>query len=319
MTSLASIVFDCKFLPPLEVLEAITHLPSVVGVEFLRTPLDFQLSSYEFPHLEQLCLRPASGQICVNNGPTSDAATLEVDRRTMKGFSTSLIDERKLKARFQNSAEAMVSKHLILANISSLQRIEIDGSLVPWYEFEKMEWPCLHTLILLGSPPENLPRPFVSFLRGMNHLADLQFRWVVGKKDHPFCILPNSSSFDLSTLFPALTSLTISNPTSSDHCYAHLPSGLKHLLLPVVCPKGETNFGLLSNDAREIIHSIAAGRVTLITLRFSLQCFTPPEIIQDIAQTLPMLQNLEIGTMYNHLPPNTAPWVCIIELHNLMP
>lgn len=316
MTSLASIVFDCKFLPPIEVLETITHLPSVVGVEFLQTPLDLQLFSYGFPHLEQLCLRPASGQICVNNGPTIDAATLSVNGHAMKSVSTSLIDERKLRAQFQNSAEALVSKHLMLANVSSLQRIEIDGSLVPWYEFEKMEWPRLHTLVLLGSHPENLPYPFVSFLRGMNHLADLQFHWV-GKKDHPFCILPNSSSLDLSTLFPALTSLTISNPTSSDQCYAHLPPGLKHLFLPAVCPKGENSFGLPFNDARQIIRSIAAGHVALVTLQFSLQCFTPPEIIQDIAQALPMLQTLEIGTMYNHLPPNTVPWVCIIEPFNL--
>jgi hypothetical protein len=98
MTSPASIVFDCKFAPPIEILKAITQQLSIVSLEFLQTPLDFKLPSDMSPHLERLCSRPASGQIIINGGPTRSAVTSDVDEHTMNGSLTSLIDEKKLRA-----------------------------------------------------------------------------------------------------------------------------------------------------------------------------------------------------------------------------
>lgn len=310
MTSLTSVIFDCKFTPPVDVVELIARLPSVVGVGFLQTPLDFRLSSYEFLHLEHLSLRTASGQIVINNGPAINAATSEVHRPTMNGFPACFVDTRGARAQLQNTTEAEISKQLMAANISSLRYLEVNASLLQWCEFEKMEWPCLHTFVLSGSPPVNLSRPIVSFLRGMKSLSDLQFRWV-HQKGCLFRLSPDSTSANLSELFPALSSLTVTNPTPSDQCYAHLPPGLNHLFLPVVYPKYGS--GLSFSDARTILHSIAAGPAILSTLHFQLRCFTSLEIIQEVAQGFPNLQSLEIGTMYNDRDPspNTVSWVCI--------
>jgi hypothetical protein len=130
----------------------------------------------------------------------------------------------------------------------------------------------------------------------MQHFTDLQFRWVA-QKDRPYYVVSTSRSSDLSVLFPILTSLTVTNPTPLDRCYARLPPSPKHLFLPAVCPRDEHGTGILLSDAQAIIRFITAGPAMLVALQFNLKCFTPLEIIRDIALGLPMLQTLEIGNM----------------------
>ncbi|KDQ57888.1 hypothetical protein JAAARDRAFT_193373 [Jaapia argillacea MUCL 33604] len=331
MASLSSFIFlDCNHPPSETVLDALAQVPSLSSIDFCRTPLNLNTTppSFSFTALENLSIKCAWKLVSVSGGAPQDPATFKLRFHDPPDMTDKIINSLN-----RRSAELAFSTQFIQSNLAFLERVEIEGALFPFNILRSSTWPRLHTLIFYGRPPMSQSVPIITLFGGMPKLEDLQFRWSMRLVEEPqrdkFHFLPDSlipkpkpgstpQTLNLTPLLPSLRSLTLSNVVPQDRIFQYLPTSLERLHLPTILEDGcggagmrlvniqDIGVGLGPAAASSIMCDMKQSGARPVELRLTLSEMPSPTLIQEIADTLPGIQVLELGqAWYDAFPSET--------------
>ncbi|KAF8650722.1 hypothetical protein AX16_005095 [Volvariella volvacea WC 439] len=118
----------------------------------------------------------------------------------------------------------------------------------------------------------------------------------------------------LSTAFPHLKSLTLSNPAEDDDCFANLPPSLEYLYLPIITRASVRPNGITPQALARILTAVKQCPLQLRGIQLTLHNHLPtPKLFGGLASCLPYLRTMEIGVMCYDGRRDAGEWAAYVE------